>query len=64
MPIDPLGGFFPPPVPPDPDRNRRVAKTDRDGRAGHKPEPRSKPRRPPSEAGGEDGDEHRISVEA
>ena len=64
MPIDLLGSFFPPPVRLDPDRPHRVKKTDRDGRAGHKPEPRSKRRRPHSRSDDEDGGEHRISVEA
>lgn len=64
MPIDPLGAFFPPPVRLDPDRPRRVEKTDRDGRAGRKPEPRNKRRRPQPNPDEEDGTEHRISVEA
>lgn len=64
MPIDLLGAFFPPPVRLDPDRPHRIEKTDRDGRAGQKPEPRSKRRGSQPEPDEEDGGEHRISVQA
>ena len=64
MPIDPIGAYFPPPVRVDPDRPHRVEKTDRDGRAGRKPEPRAKRRRPQPEPGDENQDERHISVQA
>ena len=68
MPIDLLGGFFPPPVRPDPDRPHRVDSVDRDGRSSRDADSKRKRRSPPEQAF-PDGDEdketgRRISVQA
>ena len=68
MPIDLLGGFFPPPARPVPDRPHRVDKIGRDDPSGRDAESKAK-RNPRSERKAADTGQHghtgrRISVKA